>query len=157
MAVLVALALAIALPALGAPEALKIAMTLSDPPAPGQLIQPADLARVLADSTAQRPLVLQVGVKNFFHNGHIPWSRYFGPAGEPEGLASLKKALQKVPRTRAVVLYCGCCPWTDCPNVHPAYEAARAMGFANVRVLYIAKNLPKDWIEKGLPTATGGP
>ena len=91
LAVLVALALAIALPALGIADSAKTPMKLSDPPAPGQLIQPADLERVLADTTAQRPVVLQVGVKNFFKNGHIPGSRYFGPAGEPEGLASLKK------------------------------------------------------------------
>jgi rhodanese-related sulfurtransferase len=159
----ITLALVIAVPALGAPSPSTGAktspaappMTLTNPPAPGQLIQPAELAKVLADTTAQRPVLLHVGIKNFYKNGHIPGSQYYGPASEPAGLESMKKALQKVPRQKAVVLYCGCCPWTDCPNVHPAYQAAREMGFKNVRVLYITKNLPKDWIDKGLPTVKG--
>jgi len=161
--VLVALALscAIALATIGATtppksSGVEAPKTLTDPPAPGQLIQPAELARVLADTTAQRPIVLHVGIKNFYKNGHIPGTPYVGPASEPAGLASLQKALQKTPRTRAVVLYCGCCPWTDCPNVHPAYQAVREMGFTNVRVLYITKNLTHDWIDKGLPTVKGG-
>jgi len=158
--VAIVLSLVIALPALAGTVPPKGTVvdppkTLSDPPAPGQLIQPAELARVLADTTAQRPIVLHVGIKNFYTNGHIPGTPYVGPGSEPAGIASLKKALQKTPRQRAVVLYCGCCPWTDCPNVHPAYQAVREMGFKDVRVLYIAKNLAHDWTEKGLPTIKG--
>jgi hypothetical protein len=74
---------------------------------------------------------------------------------KPEGLAALKKALHGIPRQQPVVLYCGCCPWTDCPNVRPAYRVAREMGFKNVRALYIAKNLQYDWIDKGLAISQG--
>jgi hypothetical protein len=37
-----------------------------------------------------------------------------------EGLASLERAVKDVPRERAILIYCGCCPWDKCPNVRPA-------------------------------------
>ncbi len=99
--------------------------------------------------------MLQIGFKFLFQGGHIPGSRYIGPASKPEGLAALKQALRKIPRAQPVVLYCGCCPWADCPNVRPALQAAREMGLNNVRVLYVARDLRRDWIEKGLPVSKG--
>jgi len=54
-----------------------------------------------------------------------------------------------------IVLYCGCCPWNHCPNVKPAYDALQAMGFRNLKVLYIANNFGADWVDKGYPTAKG--
>ena len=162
-AVLVALlvAAAMTLPAGPAPRAAgvadstQLALTPADSIFADHLIQPTDLARLLADSTTQHPAMLQVGFKVLFRSGHIPGSRYVGPASKPEGLAALKQALRKIPRGQAIVLYCGCCPWGDCPNVRPALRAAREMGSKNVRVLYVAKNLQRDWVEKGLPISQG--
>jgi hypothetical protein len=133
----------------------RLAPALADSAAASQPIQPEDLARLLADSTARQPAVLQVGFKVLFRSGHIPGSRYIGPASKPEGLAALKRALWKIPREQAIVLYCGCCPWADCPNVGPALQAAQALRSGNVRVLYVAKNLQHDWVEKGLPVRQG--
>ena len=129
--------------------------SLPDSTAAEQLIQPEDLARLLADSTVRQPAVLQVGFKVLFRSGHIPHSRYIGPASKPEGLAALKRALRTIPRDQAIVLYCGCCPWADCPNVRPALRAAQGLRSRNVRVLYVAKNLQHDWVEKGLPVRQG--
>ena len=53
------------------------------------------------------------------------------------------------------MIYCGCCPWSHCPNVKPADDALRAMGFTNVKVLYIADNFGADWVNKGYPVAKG--
>ena len=50
---------------------------------------------------------------------------------------------------------CGCCPWTACPNIKPALEALRSMGFTKVKALYIPTNLAKDWTEKGYPVENG--
>lgn len=138
-------------------DSLPSAWIPGDTTAADQLIQPEDLARLLADSTARRPAVLQVGFKVLFRSGHIPRSRYIGPGSKPEGLAALKEALRGSSRQQPVVLYCGCCPWTDCPNVRPAYRVAREMGFKNVRVLYVAKNLQHDWIDQGLAISQGDP
>jgi 3-mercaptopyruvate sulfurtransferase SseA len=141
--------------AVATPDSLPSVLTAADTTAAGQLIRPEDLARLLADSTARRPALLQVGFKVLYRSGHIPRSRYIGPASKPEGLAALKKALRGIPRQQRVVLYCGCCPWTDCPNARPAYRVAREMGFKNVRILYVAKNLQHDWIDKGLAISQG--
>jgi len=119
------------------------------------LIQPGDLGKLLAGPAAKRPTLLQVGFKVLFRSGHITGSRYVGPASKPEGLATLEQVLRPMPRQGPLVLYCGCCPWTDCPNVHPAFRMARAMGFKNVKVLFVAKNMQNDWIDEGLPTSEG--
>ncbi len=136
-------------------DSLHLVPTPGDPAAADQLIQPEKLARLLADSTGQRPEVLHVGFRFLFQGGHIPRSRDIGPGSKPEGLEVLKQALREIPRRQAVVLYCGCCPWIDCPNVRPAFRVARGMGFRNVRVLYVARDLKHDWIDKGLPVSKG--
>lgn len=115
------------------------------------LLQPEELARLLAGPAARRPTLLHVGFKVLYRSGHIAGSRYIGPASKPEGLAALKQVLRLLSRQSPLVLYCGCCPWHNCPNVRPALKAAREMGFKDVKVLFIAKNLQHDWIDRGLP------
>lgn len=117
------------------------------------LIQPAALAHWLAGPAAQRPALIHVGFGVLYKGGHIPGSRYAGPASKPEGLDSLRKTLGPLPREAPLVLYCGCCPWENCPNVVPAFQTARAMGFKRVQVLLVAKDFQKDWADKGYPTA----
>ena len=119
------------------------------------LIQPLDLAPLLALPAERRPLLLHVGFKTLYRSAHISGSRYVGPDSKPEGVRALRAALKPVPRDRPVVLYCGCCPWTDCPNVRPAFRAARRMGFKNVRVLYFAKTLRVNALDQGLPESQG--
>jgi hypothetical protein len=118
-------------------------------------MQPAELAPLLALPQDQRPVLLHVGFKALYHTAHIAGSTYAGPGSKPEGLRALKAALQPLPRDRQVVLYCGCCPWKDCPNVRPAFRTARAMGFKHVRVLYLAKNLRQSGLDQGLPESKG--
>ena len=74
----------------------------------------------------------------------------------PDQLATLKKTVQDVPRTRTVVVYCGCCPMGDCPNIRPAYQALREMGFKTVKVLNLPTNFTQDWQMKGYPVEKGG-
>lgn len=114
------------------------------------------LAQQLADSTTARPQLLHVGFAPLFRSGHIPGSRYVGPGNRADGIARLGKALAAIPAGAPVVLYCGCCPWQDCPNVRPAFAAAKASGHTNVRVLHVAGNLERDWIDRGLPSEKGG-
>jgi thiosulfate/3-mercaptopyruvate sulfurtransferase len=116
------------------------------------LVQPDELARMLAGPASRRPMLLHVGFKVLYRSGHIPGSRYAGPASKPESLATLRNALRPLSRQTPVVLYCGCCPWEDCPNVVPALRIAHAMGFKQARVLYVSRNLEHDWIDRGLPT-----
>ncbi|HTM42084.1 MAG TPA: hypothetical protein VL177_14290, partial [Terriglobales bacterium] len=76
-------------------------------------------------------------------------------ASSAEGSKELRRRVEGLPRNRFIVLYCGCCPWSHCPNVQPAYKELRSMGFRNVRVLYIESNFGADWVDKGYPVSKG--
>jgi len=124
------------------------------PIAPGRLISPEDLAKML-QSGKEKPLMLQVGSHMLFLQAHIPGSEYVGPGANEAGLQQLRKRVESLPRNKFIVLYCGCCPWNHCPNVKPADDALHTMGFTNVKVLYIADNFGTNWVDKGYPTANG--
>lgn len=117
-------------------------------------ISAEDLAAVLRGSGA-KPLVLQIGVARLFRYAHIRGSEYAGPASEAAGIEMLRKRVQALPRAASIVIYCGCCPWEHCPNVHPAYDELRKMGFRNVKALYLPNNFKFDWDDKDYPTAKG--
>ena len=120
-----------------------------------QLIQPDELNRDLHASGSERPLVLQVGSRVLFEQAHIAGSEYAGPGSQEEGIKALQSRVASLARTRLIVLYCGCCPWNRCPNVGPAYEALKGMGFTRVKVLYIAQNFGTDWVQKGYAVERG--
>jgi thiosulfate/3-mercaptopyruvate sulfurtransferase len=120
-----------------------------------RLISPDELVKILQSAKSEKPLLLQVGSHVLYSQAHIPGSEYIGPASSESGLQSLRKRLDPLPRNKFIVLYCGCCPWSHCPNLKPADDALHAMGFTNVKVLYIADNFGADWVEKGYPVAKG--
>ena len=120
-----------------------------------KLIQPEELARIVQSPQGVRPLIFQVGFRVLYLQAHIPNSEYIGPASEPESLQRLRQRVQGLRHTQYIVVYCGCCPWSKCPNIDPAYKELRALGFRNVKLLYIADNFGKDWVDKGYPVAKG--
>ena len=111
------------------------------------LVQPKDLAAHLS----AKPAILYVGPNVLYRSKHIPGAVFAGPGNKAEGEALLKSAAASLPRTREIVIYCGCCPWDRCPNVKPAIETLKQMGFSNVKVLYLGTNFASDWIDKGYP------
>jgi len=119
-----------------------------------RLMTPEDLVKLL-QSGKEKPLMLQVGSHMLFLQAHIPGSEYAGPAASDAGLQQLRKRVAALPRNKFIVLYCGCCPWNHCPNVKPADDALQAMGFMNVKVLYISDNFGTNWVDKGYPTVKG--
>jgi len=120
-----------------------------------RLINPEALVKILQSTKGEKPLVLQVGPHVLYAQAHIPGSEYVGPVSSPNGLEQLRKRVESLPKKKFIVIYCGCCPWNHCPNVKPADDALQAMGFTNVKVLYIANNFGADWVDKGYPTAKG--
>ena len=122
---------------------------------PTRLINPEDLVKLLQTSGKEKPLMIQVGSHVLFAQAHIPGSEYIGPASSESGAQQLRKRVESLPRTTFIVLYCGCCPWSHCPNVKPADDALRATGFTNVKVLYISDNFGANWVDKGYPVAKG--
>jgi thiosulfate/3-mercaptopyruvate sulfurtransferase len=125
------------------------------PPGSAQLINPEDLLELLQSKSGDKPLVLNVGPSLIFMQAHIPGAEYIGAASDKQGLERLRTRVKTVPHNQSIVLYCGCCPWSHCPNVRPAYNQLHAMGFTNVKVLYIANNFGTDWVDKGYPTIKG--
>jgi hypothetical protein len=115
------------------------------------LIQPADLASLLTNASSVKPLVLQVGFRKLYDQAHVPGSEYAGPANTPAGLQVLRERVARLPRDAALVIYCGCCPWSRCPNIAAAYDALHELGFTKVKVMYVADNFGTDWVEKGYP------
>ena len=120
---------------------------------PSHLIQPEELVKILEATKGEKPLLLQVGSYVLYAQAHIPGSEYVGPVTNEVGMQQLHRQVDSLPRRKFIVLYCGCCPWSHCPNVKPADDALRGMGFTNVKVLYLANNFGADWVDKGYPVA----
>lgn len=122
---------------------------LDDPWTNEQLIRPEELVKQM--SGADLPLLLHIGVAFLFKSGHIPRSTYVGQTSKTEGIEKLKKAVQEVSLNREIVIYCGCCPWKDCPNIRPAFKVLRELRFTKVKLLYLPTSFAQDWMEKRFP------
>src|SRR4051812_27844054 len=96
-------------------------------------IPPEQLLKQLKATKDKQPLLLQVGFDYMFKSNHIPGSKFAGPGKTDEGLALLRKTVEKLPRDKEIVLYCGCCRSEKCPNIPPALKAVQALGFKNVK------------------------
>src|SRR5215469_3156975 len=113
------------------------------------LIQPQEAAAALA--SANKPTVLYVGFNVLYRSKHIPGAVFAGPASKSEGLELLKKSVAHLPKDRDIILYCGCCPWDHCPNIRPAVQVLKDMGYTKVKALHLPQDFKFDWIDKGYP------
>jgi|SRR5579872_6205000 len=134
---------------------LATAADVARPISPSDLISALQLNSQLPAVKAGKIVLIQVGFLMMYRMGHIPGSQYAGPAAKPEGLAALEKLAARLPHTQQIVIYCGCCPWNDCPNIRPAFRALKQMGFSNLKVLEIPQRLGTDWTAKGFPIVMG--
>jgi thiosulfate/3-mercaptopyruvate sulfurtransferase len=114
----------------------------------GQLMNPADLASVISDPKARKPLIFCVGP-----GALILGSLDMGPAKEKENLEKFKLQLSKLPKDANIVIYCGCCPFEHCPNIRPAFSLLKEMKFTNAHLLNLEHNIKTDWVAKGYPQA----
>jgi thiosulfate/3-mercaptopyruvate sulfurtransferase len=134
-------------------QAQSIASDLA--PGSAQLINPEDLVKILQSPKSDKPLILNIGPHLLYMQAHIPGSEYIGPGSDSQGIESLRRRVKSLSHSTFIVLYCGCCPWSHCPNVRPSYDALHKAGFTNVKVLYVADNFGTDWVYKGYPTIKG--
>lgn len=111
-----------------------------------QLMNPADLAKMLNDPAAELPLIYSIGP-----SGGIKNSIEIGPGKDKENIEKLRAELSKLPKDKNIVLYCGCCPFDPCPNIRPAFSLLNEMKFTNHKLLNLSQNLKTDWIDKGYP------
>ena len=111
------------------------------------IVYPYDLALVLKDPASKKPLIICVGpvekIKTAVLLEH--------PASTLAGIEDLKYLLTKYPKTKEIILYCGCCKFKTCPNIKPAFEFLRDNNYTGRKVLYLPSNLDDDWKDKGYP------
>lgn len=113
---------------------------------PEQMLAAASLAAVIKSDKNTKPVIISVGP-----SGLIKGAINIGPAREEANVASLKKLLAKEKKYKEVIVYCGCCPYKNCPNIRPAFTVLNSMGFTNFKLLDLPQNLKADWIDKGYP------
>ena len=113
---------------------------------PGHMIQPAELANMIQDGSASKITLINVGPRK-----QIPGAIKVGMVSEPEGMAAFKAELAKLPKDKEIVVYCGCCPYSHCPNVRPAAKLMAEMQFTNYKVLDLPSKFDNDWADKGYP------
>ena len=119
----------------------------TEPWRPDQLMAPKDLAAIINSSTELKPLIINVGP-----SGLIKDAVDIGPAHEKENLNKLKELLSKEKNDREIVIYCGCCPYKNCPNIRPAFSLLNSMKFTRHKLFDLPHNIKMDWINKDYPT-----
>ena len=132
-----------------------LAANTEHPITPSDLIAPSQMNSQLAAVKSGKIVLIHVGFHTMYLMAHIPGSQYAGAASRPDALAALKKLVANLPRNQQIVIYCGCCPWNNCPNIRPAFEALKEMGFVNLKALDIPQRLGDDWTAKGYPIVQG--
>lgn len=118
----------------------------SEPWDAAQLMPPGELAAIINDPAADQPLIICIGP-----GALIKGSIDVGQTGEEQNLEKLRALLAEKERDKAIVLYCGCCPFERCPNIRPAFSLLNEMKFNKHQLLNLSTNLKTDWIEKGFP------
>ena len=118
----------------------------SEPWTQSQLMEPSMLASIINDTTKKQPVILDIG--SF---GGVKNSVRIGPARDKANIDMLRETLGKYPKDADIVIYCGCCPFKDCPNIRPAFNVLKEMNFTNAKLLNLPHNLKTDWADKGYP------
>lgn len=125
-----------------------------DPWSKSELIEPAALVKML--NLPEKPLhIICVTFPVLYRQKHIPAAQLAGPANKPQGIAALRSAVETLAHNVDIVIYCGCCPMKNCPNVRPAYRTLKELGFDHLRVLDLPTNFHTDWVAKAYPVETG--
>lgn len=112
-----------------------------------ELEEPAALANSIKTGK-NIPVIISVGPA-----ATIPGSIDVGMINHEEGLQKLTTVLRSIDKNKKIVIYCGCCPFEQCPNVRPAIDMLIDMKFTNYFLLNLPHNIKTDWIDKGYPVS----
>jgi thiosulfate/3-mercaptopyruvate sulfurtransferase len=126
-----------------------------DPWDKSQIIMAEDLAPLIAGPQGKKPQVIYVGFDFLYKSGHIRDAKFVGTGRDAKGIEALKKWARGIKPGQQVVIYCGCCPFKDCPNIRPAFEALHQMGLTQLKVLYLEEGFGPDWLKQGYPSDKG--
>lgn len=115
------------------------------------MMPPATLAARVDDIKAGKIAVFYVGPRALWGKGRVPGAKALSEVDSDEGLEKLRNAMKETPEGTEIVVYCGCCPVRNCPNVRPAGEAIKALGRKNAFILDLPTRFATDWADKGYP------
>ncbi len=113
-----------------------------------QLMQPAALAKIIKDNPTSI-YIYDIGPSGVI-KGAIP----IGEGSEPQNIQKMRGIIRRLPKNTPIVVYCGCCPFKNCPNIRPALSLLSELSFTNYKLLNLPNNLKKDWIDKGYPMSS---
>ncbi|MBX3164283.1 MAG: rhodanese-like domain-containing protein [Bacteroidetes bacterium] len=111
-----------------------------------QLMPTAELAEKINTNAKDKPIIFNVGPMD-----NIKGAISVGLGTSATVTQQMKNKLSMESKTRGVVIYCGCCSYSNCPNIKPAYDALIGLGFKNTKVLELPENLKPDWVAKDYP------
>jgi hypothetical protein len=111
-----------------------------------ELIEPSVLVAMITKSPANMPVIFNIGAVE-----DIKGAKHIGAVSNAENMKTLKGTVSALPKNTAIVIYCGCCPFTKCPNIRPAFLELQKGGFTNVKLLNMPVNLKTNWISHGYP------
>ena len=111
-----------------------------------QLLEPKLLSYKI-ESGKDIPKIISIGpgvvIKNSIGIGECRYN---------ENIEKLKSLVSGYKKDDKIVLYCGCCPFKNCPNIRPAFTLMNKLGFKNHKLLNIKNNIKADWIDMGYQT-----
>jgi hypothetical protein len=110
------------------------------------LLAPAALASMISNTKGQKPVIYNIGPL-----ASIKGAVNIGSTNNKAALDKFSKALENVPKDKMVVIYCGCCPFRNCPNIRPAFKLLKDQGYTNPKLLNLPQNLKVDWTDYGYP------
>lgn len=113
---------------------------------PSEVIQTQTLADQIKSKKTKNLVVLNVGPME-----NIRGAIRIGAVNYPEGEQNLRAKTNSIPRTKVLVVYCGCCSYANCPNIRPAYKVLKEAGFNQVLVLNLPEGIKPDWVAKEYP------
>lgn len=128
------------------PFSLFVNAQSSDPWSSRDLLEPEALAGILNNAKGQKPVIINIGPL-----ANIKGAVTIGAMTSPANVEKLSKALASVPKDKMVVIYCGCCPFRNCPNIRPAFNMLKEKGYKNPKLLNLKQNLKVDWTDHGYP------
>ncbi len=120
---------------------------------------PWTLSEVLAPPTLEARLktfdpqlhIVYVGARKSYKGIHIPRAVFGGPVTKLKGQELLAEAVKDLPHDAEITIYCGCRPFSLCPNIRPAYKILKDLGFVHIKVLKLNTGFDRDWADKGYP------
>ena len=117
-----------------------------DPWTAEQLIAPTELVSILKSKTSENYFIYNIGP-----SGQIKNAKDIGEGKHKVNVEKLRNETEQLSRDANILIYCGCCPFKDCPNIRPTFSLLNEMNFTNHKLLNLPQNLKVDWIEHGYP------